>query len=55
MGKTQFSIAYTLCNPELTLIFAEPESLTEDLEQLIAEMERKRSDAPFCGMTVCVI
>ena len=38
LGKTQFSIAYTLCNPELTLIFAEPESLTEDLEQLIAEL-----------------
>ena len=43
LGKTQFSINYTLDRPDLTLIFAEPETLTEDLEELIGELAlRKR-------------
>lgn len=35
LGKTQFSINYTLNFPELTLIFAEPETLSGELEELI--------------------
>ena len=43
LGKTQFSINYTLNSPELTLIFAEPENLTGDLEELIGHLAlRKR-------------
>ena len=42
LGKTQFSIAYTLCNPELTLIFAEPESLADDLEKLIEQLALRK-------------
>ena len=43
LGKTQFSINYTLNCGELTLIFAEPETLTEDLEELIGLLAlRKR-------------
>ena len=43
LGKTQFSINYTLNSPELTLIFAEPETLSQDLEELIALLAlRKR-------------
>ena len=42
-GKTQFSIAYTLNQPELTLIFAEPETLSGELEELINALSlRKR-------------
>ena len=42
-GKTQFSIAYTLNLPELTLVFAEPETLSENLEELIGALAlRKR-------------
>ncbi len=42
LGKTQFSIAYTLKQADLTLIFAEPESL-EMLEELIGALAlRKR-------------
>ena len=42
LGKTQFSIAYTLKNKDLTLIFAEPETL-EHLEELISTLAlRKR-------------
>ena len=43
LGKTQFSINYTLHFPELTLIFAEPETLEADLEKLITMLAlRKR-------------
>ena len=43
LGKTQFSINYTLNSPELTLIFAEPETLSQDLEELIGLLAlRKR-------------
>ena len=43
LGKTQFSINYTLNLPDLTLIFAEPETLSQDLEELIAQLAlRKR-------------
>ena len=43
LGKTQFSINYTLHFPELTLIFAEPETLSLDLEKLIEKLAlRKR-------------
>ncbi|MBE6367607.1 MAG: hypothetical protein E7052_06840 [Lentisphaerae bacterium] len=43
LGKTQFSINYTLHFPDLTLIFAEPETLSCDLEAFIGAMAlRKR-------------
>ena len=43
LGKTQFSINYTLAQKDLTLIFAEPETLTDGLEELIAALAlRKR-------------
>ena len=43
LGKTQFSINYTLNFPELTLIFAEPETLSGELEELIKLLSlRKR-------------
>ncbi len=43
LGKTQFSIAYTLAQKDLILIFAEPEVLSEDLEKLISKLSlRKR-------------
>ncbi|MBE6368106.1 MAG: glycosyltransferase family 4 protein [Lentisphaerae bacterium] len=43
LGKTQMSIAYTLAEPELTLILAEPETLSQELETLIARLAlRKR-------------
>lgn len=43
LGKTQFSINYTLNFPELTLIFAEPETQSNGLEKLITALAlRKR-------------
>jgi len=43
LGKTQFSINYTLAEQNLTLIFAEPETLEQDLDKLIAALAlRKR-------------
>ncbi|MBO5924098.1 MAG: hypothetical protein J6Q81_06250, partial [Lentisphaeria bacterium] len=49
LGKTQFSINYTLDSPELTLIFAEPETLSQDLEELIEllALRKRRKFAVF--------
>lgn len=42
LGKTQFSIAYTLAQNNLTLILAEPEALSGELRTLIALLRRRR-------------
>ncbi len=42
LGKTQFSISYTLEHPELTLILAEPEALSGQLDDLITRLSRRR-------------
>ena len=42
LGKTQFSIAYTLERDALTLILAEPEALSGELRTLIALLRKRR-------------
>ena len=43
LGKTHFSIAYTLAFPQLTLILPEPEDLGPRLPELIARLEKRRT------------
>jgi hypothetical protein len=43
LGKTHFSIAYTLAFPELTLILPEPEDLEKNLVRLIQRLAKRRS------------
>ncbi len=42
LGKTRFTMAYTLSQPGLILILAGPEALERDLERLLAKLERQR-------------
>jgi len=43
LGKTHFSIAYTLAFPEMTLILPEPEDLEQNLVSLIRRLEKRRN------------
>ncbi len=43
LGKTHFSIAYTLAYPEMTLILPEPEDLERNLVTLIRRLEKRRN------------
>lgn len=46
LGKTHFSIAYTLSHPELTLILPEPEMLERPFEELLRQLAA-RPDRKF--------
>ncbi len=42
LGKTQFSMAYSLEYPEITLILAEPEALSGQMDELIDLLKRRK-------------